>query len=70
MNEESTSSHAGSSQFTVPYYKGPDKYQEEVSFCAAGCPVCLHPSTQSMKCQKMCAPNLLAQVQLELTSVA
>ena len=32
--------------------------------------VSLHPSSQSMKCQKMCAPNLLAQVQLELTSVA
>ena len=42
-----TSSHAGSSQFTVPYHKGPDKYQEEVSFCAGWggirhhCPMCL-----------------------------
>lgn len=51
-----TSSHAGSSQLTVPYHKGPDKYQEEVSFCAGWggiqtplSYVFLHPSTQSMK---------------------
>lgn len=50
-----TSSHAGSSQLTVPYHKGPDKYQEEVSFCAGWggiqtpyvsllCVLCVSPS--------------------------